>query len=96
MSDETGQAGQGRKGGARTLTGVVASNRMDKSIAVLVQRTVRHPLYGKYIVRSTRVLAHDEANECALGDTVIIQSSRPLSRRKAWRLQRIVKRADRV
>lgn len=93
MSEE---ASREQKRGVRTLTGTVASNRMDKSIAVLVQRTVRHPLYGKYIVRSTRVLAHDEANECAMGDTVIIQSSRPLSRRKAWCLQRIVKRADRV
>ena len=80
----------------RTLTGVVASAGMNKSIVVLIARTVRHPLYGKYIRRSTRLLAHDEDNACGLGDTVVIQSSRPISKRKAWRLQRIVKRAEKA
>ena len=80
----------------RTLTGTVSSNRMDKTIAVLVERRVKHPLYGKYIRRSTRLLAHDEANECNQGDVVVIQASRPISKNKSWRLQRIVSRAELV
>ncbi len=81
---------------ARTLTGRVIGNRMDKSIAVEIQRTVKHPLYGKYIRRSTRLLAHDENNECNEGDLVVIESSRPISRRKSWRLRNIVRRAEKV
>ena len=80
----------------RTLTGTVVSNKMDKSIAVDIGRTVKHPLYGKYIRRTTRLLAHDENNECNEGDKVIIESSRPVSRNKAWRLQSIVSRAQEV
>jgi small subunit ribosomal protein S17 len=79
---------------ARTLQGTVISNKMDKSISVSVLRTVKHPLYGKYIRRSTKLLAHDENNECNEGDVVIIESSRPISKRKAWRLQKIVVRAQ--
>ena len=74
----------------RTLTGKVVSNKMDKSICVLIQRTVKHPLYQKYIRRSTKLLAHDENNECNEGDVVVIESSRPVSKRKAWRLQKVV------
>ena len=74
----------------RTLTGTVVSNKMDKSISVSIQRLVRHPVYEKYIRRSTKLLAHDEKNECNEGDVVIIESSRPISNRKAWRLQRVV------
>ncbi len=74
----------------RTLTGTVVSNKMDKSISVSIQRLVRHPVYEKYIRRSTKLLAHDEKNECNEGDVVIIESSRPISKRKAWRLQRVV------
>ena len=74
----------------RTLTGTVVSNKMDKSISVSIQRLVRHPEYEKYIRRSTKLLAHDENNECNEGDVVIIESSRPISKRKAWRLQRVV------
>ncbi len=74
----------------RTLTGTVVSNKMDKSISVSIERLVRHPVYEKYIRRSTKLLAHDEKNECNEGDVVIIESSRPISKRKAWRLQRIV------
>ena len=74
----------------RTLTGTVVSNKMDKSISVSIERLVRHPVYEKYIRRSTKLLAHDENNECNEGDIVIIESSRPVSKRKAWRLQRIV------
>ena len=79
---------------ARTLQGTVISSKMDKSISVSVLRTVKHPLYGKYIRRSTKLLAHDENNECNEGDVVIIESSRPISKRKAWRLQKIVVRAQ--
>lgn len=79
---------------SRTLTGTVISNKMDKSISVSVKRLVRHPIYEKTVRRSTKLLAHDENNECKEGDTVIIESSRPISRRKAWRLQKIVTRAE--
>jgi small subunit ribosomal protein S17 len=74
----------------RTLTGTVISNKMDKSISVSIERLVRHPVYEKYIRRSTKLLAHDENNECNEGDVVIIEASRPFSKRKAWRLQKIV------
>lgn len=78
----------------RTLTGTVVSNKMDKSISVSIERLVRHPVYEKYIRRSTKLLAHDENNECKEGDVVIIESSRPISKRKAWRLQKIVARVQ--
>lgn len=86
----------GTKASARTLTGVVVSNRMDKTITVRVERRVLHPLYGKYVRRSSKILAHDEANECKEGDLVSIESCRPLSRNKSWRLARIVERAAQV
>jgi len=78
---------------AKTVTGKVISNKLDKTISVLVERTVKHPLYGKYIRRSTKLLAHDEANECAEGDVVLIEASRPISKNKAWRLQKVVSKA---
>jgi len=81
---------------ARTLIGEVVSNRMEKTIAVLVERQVQHPLYKKYIRRSTKFLAHDEANECNEGDTVAIEECRPLSKRKSWRLQQILQRAPQI
>lgn len=77
----------------RTLTGRVVSNRMDKTAAISVERLVKHPLYGKYIRRTTKVLAHDENNECQIGDTVSIAETRPLSKRKAWQVVEIVERA---
>lgn len=80
----------------RTLTGTVVSNKMDKTIAVLIERSVKHPLYEKYVRKSSKLLAHDEKNECKEGDVVIIESSRPISKRKAWRLQKIVERAQEV
>ena len=80
----------------RTLTGKVVSNKMNKSIAVDIQRTVKHPLYGKYIRRTTRLLAHDQNNECNEGDMVMLESSRPLSKNKAWRLQSILNRAQEI
>jgi small subunit ribosomal protein S17 len=75
---------------ARTITGKVVSNKMNKSISVLVERLVKHRTYGKYIRRSTKVMAHDENNECSEGDIVEITSSRPISKRKVWVLNRIV------
>ena len=77
----------------RTLTGEVVSDRMDKTITVLVERRERHPLYKKYVRRSTKLHAHDENNECKAGDTVSIVQCRPLSKTKAWRLHSIIERA---
>jgi small subunit ribosomal protein S17 len=79
--------------GQRLLTGKVVSNKMDKTIAVSVERLVKHPVYGKYIRRTTKLLAHDESNECKEGDTVSIKPCRPMSRRKSWVLVRVVDRA---
>lgn len=76
----------------RTLTGKVVSNKMDKTISVEIERLIKHPTYGKYVRRRTRVLAHDENNECNEGDTVSIKECRPLSRRKAWSVVRVVGR----
>ena len=79
--------------GQRLLTGKVVSNKMDKTIAVSIERLVKHPTYGKYIRRTTKLLAHDESNECKEGDTVSIKPCRPMSRRKSWVLVRVVERA---
>lgn len=78
---------------SRTLQGSVVSNKMDKSITVLVERRELHPLYKKYISRSTKFHAHDEDNACNIGDTVVIESCRPLSKLKNWRLLNIVEKA---
>ena len=77
----------------RTATGRVVSNAMDKTVAVAVERLVKHPVYGKYIRRTSKLLAHDENNEARVGDTVEITECRPLSKRKSWRLVNIVERA---
>jgi small subunit ribosomal protein S17 len=79
--------------GARTLTGRVVSSRMQKTIAVEIERLIRHPTYGKYIRRTTRLLAHDENAASREGDLVIITPCRPLSRRKSWRLLEVVQKA---
>ena len=79
--------------GLRLLTGKVVSNKMDKTIAVSVERLVKHPMYGKYVRRTTKLLAHDANNECKEGDTVSIKPCRPMSRRKSWTLVRVVERA---
>jgi len=78
----------------RTLTGQVVSNKMNKTIAVEIERVVRHPTYGKYVRRTTKLLAHDENNECREGDMVAIAPCRPLSRRKSWTLVRVIERAQ--
>ena len=80
----------------RTTTGRVVSNKMDRTITVLVERQVKHPLYGKYISRSTKLHAHDENNECNEGDLVSISECRPISKTKSWRLVEVVERAEKV
>ncbi len=74
----------------RTITGRVVSDKMDKTITVLIERKVKHPLYGKFIRRSTKVHAHDENNACKEGDVVIIQECRPMSKSKNWNLVKVV------
>ena len=74
-------------------TGVVVSNKMDKTIVIKVERKVKHPLYGKFVKKSTKFMAHDEKNECNIGDTVRIMETRPLSKNKCWRLVEIVEKA---
>ena len=81
---------------ARTLVGQVVSTKMDKTISVLIERRVEHPLYRKFVRKSTKLLAHDENNECNEGDTVAIEECRPLSKNKSWRLSRVIERATRV
>ncbi|MCB0569940.1 MAG: 30S ribosomal protein S17 [Phaeodactylibacter sp.] len=73
--------------------GVVTSNKMDKTIAVLVERRLRHPIYGKFVKKSKKFIAHDENNDCNIGDMVRIMETRPLSKLKRWRLVEIVERA---
>lgn len=80
----------------RTLMGKVVSNKMDKTITVMVERRVKHPVYGKFIKRSTKLHAHDANNECNEGDIVTITSCRPLSKSKTWMLDKIVERAATV
>ena len=81
---------------SRTLTGRVTSDKMDKTITVRVERKVRHPLYGKIMVRSKKYHAHDESNEFHLGDLVIIKESRPLSKTKAWSVVKLVEKDNKV
>lgn len=77
----------------RTLTGTVTSDKMDKTVTVLVERRVKHPLYGKYVVESKKYHAHDEANECGVGDKVEIAETRSLSKTKSWKVTRILEKA---
>ncbi|WP_075185995.1 30S ribosomal protein S17 [Teredinibacter haidensis] len=80
----------------RTLTGKVVSDKMEKSIVVLIERRVKHPVYGKYVSKSSKLKAHDESNECKAGDTVTIAESRPLSKTKSWTLVKIEERATQI
>lgn len=73
-------------------TGIVVSNKMDKSITVAVKRKVKHPVYGKFVNKTKKFLAHDEENTCNIGDTVRIVETRPLSKRKSWRLVEVIER----
>ncbi|MFL0796028.1 MAG: 30S ribosomal protein S17 [Cellvibrionaceae bacterium] len=81
---------------ARTLTGTVVSDKMDKTITVLIERRVKHPIYGKYVVKSSKVKAHDENNECKAGDVVTVAESRPLSKTKTWSLVKVEERASEI
>jgi len=81
---------------ARTVTGRVVSDKMDKTITVLVERRVRHPMYGKYITKSSKLHAHDEKNECQVGDVVTVYETRPLSKTKTWALLRVEEKAAAV
>lgn len=78
----------------RMLQGRVTSDKMDKTITVIVERKVKHPIYGKYIRRSTKVHAHDENNDCQIGDIVMVEQCRPLSKSKTWRFIKLIDRAS--
>jgi len=78
---------------ARSITGRVISSKMDKTVTVQIERKVSHPLYQKYVRRSTRISAHDEKNECNEGDLVMIEQCRPLSKNKSWRLIKVLDHA---
>ena len=77
----------------RTVVGRVVSDKMDKTVSVAIERLIKHPVYGKYIRRTSKVLAHDAANECKAGDRVAISECRPLSKNKSWTVVNIVERA---
>ncbi len=90
------QAAEQSKKGQRTLTGLVVSDKMRKTVAVEIERLVRHSRYGKYVRRTTKLLAHDEQGESHVGDLVTITPCRPLSKRKSWRLLEVVKKAEEI
>ncbi len=81
---------------ARTLSGKVVSDKMDKTVTVLIERRVRHPVYGKIINRSSKIKAHDEENQCRIGDVVTISETRPISKSKSWKLVDVVERSTAV
>ena len=81
---------------ARTLQGRVVSDKMDKTITVLIERRVKHPVYGKYITRSSKVHAHDEENRAGMGDTVLDAETRPMSKTKSWALVEVVEEATEI
>jgi small subunit ribosomal protein S17 len=90
MSEETKTAERNLR---KTRTGLVRSNKMDKTITVTVERKVKHPIYGKFVKKTTSFHAHDEKNECTVGDIVKIMETRPLSKTKRWRLVEVVEKA---
>jgi small subunit ribosomal protein S17 len=77
----------------KSRIGLVTSNKMEKTITIVVERKVKHPLYGKFVKKSTKFMAHDEKNECSIGDTVRIMETRPLSKNKCWRLVEVLEKA---
>jgi small subunit ribosomal protein S17 len=83
----------GERGKRKTLMGLVLSDKMDKTVIVMVDRQVLHPVYKKYIRKRTKVKAHDEKNECHIGDKVLLIETRPLSKEKRWRIKEILERA---
>ncbi|WP_291913128.1 30S ribosomal protein S17 [Chitinophaga sp. CB10] len=76
----------------KSRIGVVSSNKMDKTITVKVERKVKHPIYGKFVKKTTKFMAHDENNECSIGDTVKIAETRPMSKNKCWRLVEVIEK----
>ena len=78
---------------AKTVTGTVTSTKMDKTISVCIERPVKHPLYGKFVMKTSKFTAHDEKNDCNSGDTVKIMETRPISKNKCWRVVEIIERA---
>ena len=90
MSEETKSAERNLR---KIRTGVVRSNKMDKTITVTVERRVKHPIYGKFVKKTTSFHAHDEKNECTIGDIVKIMETRPLSKSKRWRLVEVIEKA---
>ncbi|MBM3214931.1 30S ribosomal protein S17 [Candidatus Poribacteria bacterium] len=82
-----------KRGNPKTRTGVVVSDRMDKTVSVRVERAFAHPVYGKTVRRSSKLLAHDETNDCRVGDRVMLTETRPLSSRKRWRVSAVIERA---
>jgi small subunit ribosomal protein S17 len=90
----TAEAGSQENKVQRTLTGSVTSSAMDKSITVMIERRIKHPVYGKYINRSTKLHVHDENNECGKGDLVVIEQCRPMSKTKSWKLVEIIEKAE--
>ena len=91
-----GQQVENAENAARTLMGKVVSDKMDKTITVLIERRVKHPLYGKYVSKSSKLKAHDEENTCNIGDVVTIAESRPLSKSKSWTLVKVEERATQI
>ena len=91
MSEETKTTEEKRR---RTLVGRVVSDKMDKTVSVAIERLIKHPAYGKYIRRTSKVMAHDESNECKTGDRVAISECRPVSKNKAWTVVNVVERAQ--
>jgi small subunit ribosomal protein S17 len=81
------------RGRRKTRIGLVTSDKMEKSITVSVERKVKHPLYGKFLKKTTKFMAHDETNQCGIGDTVKIMETRPLSKNKCWRLVEVLEKA---
>ena len=77
----------------RTVVGRVVSDKMDKSVSVAIERVIKHPVYGKYVRRTSKVMAHDETNECKTGDRVAIRECRPISKNKAWKVVDVIERA---
>lgn len=96
MAESEQVASAGAESLARTVSGTVVSNRMDKTITVLIERRVQHPVYGKVIRRSSKIHAHDEDNACSIGDTVTVAECRPLSKTKTWMLKSIDEKAREV
>ena len=83
-----------KRGSQKTLTGTVVSNKMDKSVVVSVERLVKHPVYQKYIRKKAKFMAHDEGNECRIGDRVLLTETRPLSKQKRFKISKILKKME--